>query len=1173
MNIFLKIIILFVAVVASFSQSSYSTIRAAGYYYQLSDTSCEGRVSDDKQITRATLQDCADKCSLNPYCSSFDFPNDITDGDLSDCRLYFNSKHFQNPSKAVSCFVKNLHKCNQSYPFAFLVDADTHQYGCCQTPIAVTNSESKAFCASKYYNVSAKVDDFDSAVQKSSDRFCECETSRCELETSVETTTTDFNFGRKFQYLPIVEEMYLEFYQSDTHESLQAQGCRGPQNRVEGGEWFSQNRGLCACQKENDVKDRMDSEFFCNPLSSCNYDSKMDGVRGLSAMQYHANTEDKLSCKFFLNFAQAEQWCVYTQECIGLLKTWHKDEYCVVLESTVFKQFTVNVVTDQTDPTCTTAEQTQFETPNGCKCCVNFQLEDGNCKPSHDKLFLLKTFEADFKTYVEDPTVVIESVNPSDQLVSCNLQSMRNITDPSNVFFEDAKKLNFFTYDGSGDNLPTCDTKLFDGKYYTGSLSSAKAFANLCNKDFFYFSKNNEDPQLSTYQFPNEAVPSLPPGKYTKYSVANEVQTYTPCQPRLNCVHGTSIYNSELNKCECRCDQFWTGALCDECTSQNKQSDCKRCKENFNTGFNDMCICTSGYDISTGCTTCLPGIAGAFCQTDLCSYTFHEALDAKAVNLNNIVIAYNHEQVLYDGIKSAGDGRIPLSMQNTFALRDDKLWWLNETRRHYVHNTSHMPQPLENLTNVHRLKGEWLSSIQESQEEFTRSNAFGIEFLPEYWIIRDPDFSGHVCQHAGPFKRTIRDVKSSLACATECADDFKNPTKEYDESCGSWHYKTDTELCGIYTVKQMQDVQFDVFKSSYTASEYNINDNCVSGGLYGAGPNRNLPNEPSFAVPDDEEMLKETPPELRSRVVCAYDDNVPYVLSEFRRHKLTSSLACNDEYVVLVQFTWLYSIPRGAPFTILTTREQWWTVDAYPDTSDANRQTDAKTIQQCKTKCNKNSVCFLWVFDLESESCYITDGTVLQSSLPSSRFYYGGVLRNSLSDQPELHDITQRPNMLALPSRPELAASVPSRQACCDMCSEFLAWDMAGALCSCFGNPQTSTATKNDTNAVRHCRVSTVLKEGSKCSGTYEMQIEDEPFWFDPQEYFGCTLIQKTLYFDTIERKAEETCKSNCETSTHCDVVSFSTFSPGEDTFYDCRWFNCPHLEESKINFKIKHNY
>ena len=138
-------------------------------------------------------------------------------------------------------------------------------------------------------------------------------------------------------------------------------------------------------------------------------------------------------------------------------------------------------------------------------------------------------------------------------------------------------------------------------------------------------------------------------------------------------------------------------------------------QENFNTGYNDMCICTSGYDISTGCTTCLPGIAGAFCQTDLCSYTFHEALDANAVNLNNIVIAYNHEQVLYDGIKSAGDGRIPLSMQNTFALRDDKLWWLNETTRQYVHDTSHMP--LRNR-NVHRLKGEWLSSIQESQKSF-----------------------------------------------------------------------------------------------------------------------------------------------------------------------------------------------------------------------------------------------------------------------------------------------------------------------------------------------------------------------------------------------------------------------------------------------------------------------
>ena len=1131
-----------------------------------SGKSCKGPFQDQQTYQGVNLQQCAHNCNLNPYCSSFDFPNTAT----GDCVLHFHSKHFESDVAELSCYVKELNKCNQSYPFAFTVN--THQYGCCKTPISVTNLGTVSYCSSKYYNVSGKVQDFDSAVQKSADRFCECDTGSCTQKTSVTYTSSSFDYGSQFQFLPKLHETFVEFYHTHTHESLQAQGCRGPQHRVEGGEWLSEDKGLCACTKKKELSSLMEFKYFCNPVQSCAYNMEMEGLRGLSAMPYHAHTDDPLNCKIFLNFAQAEQWCVYTQECIGLLKTWQTNEYCVVLESTVFKQFTVNVVTDQTDPTCTTAEQTQFKTPNGCKCCVNFQLEDGNCKPSHDKLFLLKTFEADFRTYVEDPTVVIEeSINPSDQLVSCDLQSMQNITDPSNVFFEDAKKLNFFTYDGSGDK-PTCNKNLFQEQYYTGSLSSAKAFANLCNKEFFYFLKNENDPQLSTYQFPSTAVSSLPPGKYTKYNVvANPKQTYKACPTRVNCVHGTEFYNSELTMCECRCEQFWTGALCDECTSQNKQSDCKRCKENFNTGYNDMCICTSGYDISTGCATCLPGIAGAFCQTDLCSYNFHETLDAKAVNLDNIVIAYNHDKVLYDGIKSAGDGRIPLSMQNTFALRDDKLWWLNETTRHYVRNTSHMPQPLKNLKNVHRLKGEWLSSIQESQEELKTISAFGNEFWPEFWIIRDNNFWGHVCQHAGPFQRTMTGIEKSSECATECANDFLNPlsTDPYDERCGSWHFKTDTKLCGIYTVKQMQDVQFDVFKSSYTASEYNINDNCVSGGLYGAGPNRNLPNEPSFAVPDDEEMLKETPPELRSRVVCAYDDNVPYVLSEFRRHRFTSSLACDDEHVVFVQFTWLYSIPRGAPFTVLTTREQWWTNGKYPNSSNTNMQAGATTLEQCKTKCNENSLCFLWVFDLNGKRCYITDGTLLQNSPPSSRFYYGGVLRNVLSDQPELHDITQQPNMFALPSRPELAASVPSRQACCEMCSEFIAWDMAGALCSCFGDPRVSTVRQDDTGSIRQCRVSTFLGKNMKCSMAYEM-LKENDLLVDPQEYFGCTLMQKTRMFNAAD---EVDCKNDCAESTQCDVASFSTSSLNAETFFECKLFYCPHFEESKINFKIKYNY
>ena len=69
------------------------------------------------------------------------------------------------------------------------------------------------------------------------------------------------------------------------------------------------------------------------------------------------------------------------------------------------------------------------------------------------------------------------------------------------------------------------------------------------------------------------------------------------------------------------------------------------------------------------------------------------------------------------------------------------------------------------------------------------------------------------------------------------------------------------------------------------ASEYNVDPpNCISGGLFGAGRMRNLPNKVSMAIPTAAERLASVDAALRDTIVCAYGDDVPYILSEYRRH-------------------------------------------------------------------------------------------------------------------------------------------------------------------------------------------------------------------------------------------------------------------------------------------------
>ena len=66
---------------------------------------------------------------------------------------------------------------------------------------------------------------------------------------------------------------------------------------------------------------------------------------------------------------------------------------------------------------------------------------------------------------------------------------MKSNTDPSVDVFKNAKDLNFFTYDKSNTISLNDKAQLVDHNDYTGSLSSAKAFANFLEQDFLLSKK------------------------------------------------------------------------------------------------------------------------------------------------------------------------------------------------------------------------------------------------------------------------------------------------------------------------------------------------------------------------------------------------------------------------------------------------------------------------------------------------------------------------------------------------------------------------------------------------------------------------------------------------------------------------------------------------------------
>ena len=62
------------------------------------------------------------------------------------------------------------------------------------------------YCASKYYTVSGLVDDFDSAIQSHLTDFVNA-TQKVAINTRV-TYTSTFDYGRQYEYLPKVKELF-----------------------------------------------------------------------------------------------------------------------------------------------------------------------------------------------------------------------------------------------------------------------------------------------------------------------------------------------------------------------------------------------------------------------------------------------------------------------------------------------------------------------------------------------------------------------------------------------------------------------------------------------------------------------------------------------------------------------------------------------------------------------------------------------------------------------------------------------------------------------------------------------------------------------------------------------------------------------------------------------------
>ena len=175
------------------------------------------------------------------------------------------------------------------------------------------------------------------------------------------------------------------------------------------------------------------------------------------------------------------------------------------------------------------------------------------------------------------------------------------------------------------------------------------------------------------------------------------------CPEHKPCVHGKSVLNKRTMQCQCVCNAFFTGPLCDRCSRSNTKSDCKTCKDGFKIGNGDTCICRKGFDVQSNCTTCLDGFVGDDCDVDTCTFQWDDSINH--VSVNNMVLAYDNQSMLYDGIYGAGHGKVPYTMQNSFVAQDGRLYWLYQASRVEI--------GARNLCNV------WNTAAWDAQESCT----------------------------------------------------------------------------------------------------------------------------------------------------------------------------------------------------------------------------------------------------------------------------------------------------------------------------------------------------------------------------------------------------------------------------------------------------------------------
>lgn len=935
----------------------------------------------------------------------------------------------------------NTNRCPQTYPFTY-VDGTT--VGCCAVKPRFNSTQQSESCPPHFALVATReptpnsptlplLDYYtsDSPGERFNhlDRFCECASEQCSTSVSTAYTESLFSFGQNYSYLPQVKEMFFEMYDSDSKQSLQGESCRGIANRLEGALWrvspptnplvshgfdAEQNPAVMPlehCHGDCDTDEHCKAGYICHQRDE---ESSVPGCTGTpnNSMDYcirtpsrekpgtcacQSVTENQVVAEFLCNPMES---CAYNQVMGGQRGLLSLDYYKNVSNTPV----------------------RSFDT---------FHQAEQWCM-----------YESDCKGLLRHANNVFSMVTNESQVLPC--------TGCSTMYFQ--KEVNDVRFIWTSSTMQTPFTSTF--VIYTGSLTAAKAkcTTNLsCNTLFIALDPSDNTFGTIYWESPSGLSTTLPTG-LIKYNTDRQVDDKLGnCPPRKACAHGTNYIDTD-GLCKCRCDAFWKGTLCDICTSENREPDCKQCRKNFNTGMNDVCICMAGFDIRTQCTTCLPGIMGALCQTDTCSYKLEDTIDAKAIHLDNIVVAYNENSILYDGIKSAGDKHIPLSMVHTFVKQAGKLWWLDNTTRYRVLEDVYY----DNI--IHHTTGEWLWTIPASTDTLSLND-----------VIQNPKFDGKVCT----FTQEIGTLKDNANDRNECAQACQPPY------CKSWHWNNAEQECVILEEHD-----------NFVESEYNVQSICSSGGIYGAGPLRNLPNKVELAVPEPNQLLQQIPVQLRNRVICAYNDNVPYVLSMYRRHKWTDPAAnCSS---TRVQFSWLYSIPRGTPMNKQTIREEWY--EGLPPLQLNEPFGPANSAFKCAQHCDSD--CSMWIF--HNSQCHLNAEVGGTTETPDM---FGGTITAPLNCSSCEH-ITEQPNLFAISDHPQIEATVPTRQACCDMCSAHEAWDISGALCSCYGNPKY----ERRKGSVTSCRVPRFINQTETCSTSYQMdQMIEHP---DTLLKFGCKVIQ-----------------------------------------------------------------